>query len=304
MTFPLRILSIVTGLLILTAAGSSSGDLEFPDLAGPYLGLKPPGLMPEIFAPGVVSTEAWEAAPTFSPDGNELFFTMRADIDAGASENRLLYMRAENGKWTRPQQAPFAMDVGEFEAFISPDGEKLFFESQRQKPPGTDSKGEIWYSEKSDSGWSEPHYLSTVINANCVMFVTAAENGTLYFNSSIDGQYGIYRSQRKGDEYSAPEFLPDEINGLYGASHPYIAPDESYILFDAQVSTPGKSALYVSFKLTDGNWSKAVMLDESVNATRTENIPYVSPDGRHLFFHRKNDIWWVSSEVIEKKRPR
>jgi hypothetical protein len=47
---------------------------DFPALSGPYLGQKPPGLTPEIFAPGVVSTPMNEHSPAaFSPDGTELF---------------------------------------------------------------------------------------------------------------------------------------------------------------------------------------------------------------------------------------
>ena len=44
-------------------------------------------------------------------------------------------------------------------------------------------------------------------------------------------------------------------------------------------------------------------LDDSVNATVTENITYVSPDGKYLFFHRTNDIYWVDAEVIHRLRP-
>ena len=61
---------------------------EFPALQGPYLGQKPPGMTPEIFAPGIVSTAEFEFAGTFSPDGKEYFFTRRPDY--GGSENRIL----------------------------------------------------------------------------------------------------------------------------------------------------------------------------------------------------------------------
>jgi len=48
---------------------------NFPDLTGPYLGQKPPGLEPEIFAPGIISTELIEhGTVTFSPNGNEVFW--------------------------------------------------------------------------------------------------------------------------------------------------------------------------------------------------------------------------------------
>ena len=43
---------------------------DFPKLAGPYLGQKPPGMTPVIFAPGIIATEFHEHSfPSFSPDG-------------------------------------------------------------------------------------------------------------------------------------------------------------------------------------------------------------------------------------------
>ena len=60
---------------------------DHPVLQGPYLGQKPPGMTPKIFAPGIVSTAEFEFAGTFSPDGKEYFFTRRPDY--GGSENRI-----------------------------------------------------------------------------------------------------------------------------------------------------------------------------------------------------------------------
>ena len=30
---------------------------------------------------------------------------------------------------------------------------------------------------------------------------------------------------------------------------------------------------------------------------------YVSPDGKYLFFHLKEDIWWVDIKIIENLKP-
>ena len=52
------------------------------ELYEPYLGQNPPGLTPELYAPGIVSTEHHEFGITFSPDGKEIFFT-RMNPDEG-----------------------------------------------------------------------------------------------------------------------------------------------------------------------------------------------------------------------------
>jgi hypothetical protein len=295
---------ILIMLLVLSTTAPAvcqTGQQDLPVLKGPYLGQKQPGLTPEIFAPGIVSTEkAWEAAISFSPDGKEIFFTRREDIRG--TENRIMYSEFLDGKWTKPSLAPFARDVTEYEAFISPDGKKIFYNSDRPKPNSPTAVGEIWYSEKTPAGWGDGKYLTETINKGWIMFVTASGNNNLYFTAGFNRKFGIYRSAFKNGEYQEPEYLPSEINYLRGA-HPFIAPDESYLIFDAQPEGMGKSQLYISFRDKNGNWMKAVKFDETINKTNTENIPNVSPDDKFFFFHRNNDIYWVSAIIIEEMRP-
>jgi hypothetical protein len=63
-----------------------------------------------------------------------------------------------------------------------------------------------------------------------------------------------------------------------------------------------RTDLYVSFLGKDGNWTRAVKFGKEINATKTEGIASVSPDGRYLFFHRQNDIYWADSVVIGDMR--
>jgi Tol biopolymer transport system component len=57
---------------------------DFPILKGPYLGQKPPGMTPEIFAPGIVSTGLDELNSVFSPDGDEFYFCVRNSTNAAS----------------------------------------------------------------------------------------------------------------------------------------------------------------------------------------------------------------------------
>jgi len=293
-------------ILILLFVGLSSytqqKTIEYTELKGLFLGQKLPESTPEIFAPGIISTvNTWDAAISFSPDGMEIFFTRREDIQG--TENRIMYSELVNGVWSKPKLAPFARDITEYESFISPDGKKIFYNSDRSKPNSPKAVGGIWYSEKTPKGWSEGKYLTEKINKGWIMFVTAAMNNNLYFTAGFNRKFGIYKSEFKNGAYQEPEFLPNEINYLRGA-HPFIAPDESYLIFDAQPDGMGKSQLFISFKDKNGNWMKAIKFDETINKTYTENIPNVSPDGKYFFFHRNNDIYWVSAEIIEDLRPK
>ncbi len=285
----------ILSVIILFILSASSVEQKNTELKGEYLGQKPPTTIPELFAPGIVSTEeGWEAAVSFSPDGKEFFFTRRANIQG--RENRIMHMQLIDGEWTKAKLAPFAKNSSEFETFISPDGKTIYYGSDRTKPKGVKTEGEIWYSEKTANGWSEGKYLTETINKGWVMFVTAAANRNLYYTGGYNGKYGLYKSEFVNGEYQEPEYL------MRGA-HPFIAPDESYMIFDAQPEGMGKTQLYICFKNANGEWSEAIKFDKSINATNTENIPNVTPDGKYLFFHRNNDIYWVDAQIIENLRP-
>jgi len=285
----------IISVFILFILSNSLFEQKNTELSGEYLGQKPPGTTPELFAPGVVSTEeGWEAAVTFSPDGKEFFFTRRADIQG--NDNRLMYMQIKDGLWTMPKAAPFAKNLTEYESFIAPDGKTIFYNSDRPKPKGVNTKGKIWFSKKTPQGWSEGEYLTETINKGWIMFVTVAANNNLYFTAGFNNKYGLYKSELKNGEYQEPEYL------MRGA-HPFIAPDESYLIFDAQPEGMGKTQLYICFKDKNGDWTDAIKFDETINATNTENIPNVSPDGKYFFFHRNNDIYWVDAKIIENLRP-
>jgi hypothetical protein len=288
---------IFTLSILIVGFSNKQQKTNFPVLKGPYLGQKTPGKIPEIFAPGIISTEkGWEASISFSPDGKELLFTRRATIKG--MENRILYSKQIDGIWTKPELPSFAKEVVEFEALFSPNGKKVIFSSDRPRPPGISTKGDVWFVEKIASGWGEVKYMVPEINNGWAMFVSATENGTLYFTGGYNKKYGVFKSQLVNGKYTALEYLPEEINNIGGASHPFIAPDESYILFDGQPDGPAKTDIYISFQ-KGGEWTPAVKLNKNINATKTEGIVTVSPDGKYIFFHRNSDVYWVSTEVIE-----
>ena len=290
---------------VLKAAGADDSAKQFPRLTGDYLGMTPPGMTPEIFAPGIASTEyGANFAGTFSPDGNEFLFTRRNP------DQRIWHMTRAGGVWTEARPAPFSAGVMEFEPFISPEGKKLFFGSLRPKPGSSrpNSRADIWVAEKTDASWGEPRYLDPLLNDLAPMYMSAASNGTLYFTSNLGGR-GLYSSTLRDGRYQAPVRLPAEINSLL-AAHPYVSPDESYLVFDGRpLDNPEKDAdLYVSFKKKDGSWTPAARLDDTVNSDFNEIAASVSPDGKYLFFESPRSgtmcIYWVDARILDACKPK
>ena len=56
------------------ASGGSFARENTPIPDGPYLGQKPPGLVPEVFAPGIISTGGWEYGVVFAPGLQQVYY--------------------------------------------------------------------------------------------------------------------------------------------------------------------------------------------------------------------------------------
>ena len=91
---------------------------------------------------------------------------------------------------------------------------------------------------------------------------------------------------------------------MLNLGHPFVAPDGSYLVYDARRPGSGKSLLFISYRLKDGSWSQGVRVFDQDDAREYESCPTVSPDGKFLFFGRDHDIYWASAAFIEQRRPR
>jgi hypothetical protein len=112
---------------------------------------------------------------------------------------------------------------------------------------------------------------------------------------------GLIRYPFTDGNYGPPEGLPPAVNSPTGVAHGYIAPDSSFLVFDASNrpgSQGGEGDLYVCFRNPDGTWGDAQNLGDEVNTPGTNFCPSLSPDGKYLFFAMYKDIYWVSTEVI------
>jgi len=281
-----------------------SSPSEFPGLTGPYFGQKPPGMVPEIFAPGLVSLQPYfECCRAISPDAKEFFFVREHE-----GGDKIFRMSEEKNGWTKPLPIPYSDRAFQYTPFISPAGDKFLFMAGESRPRrgSTKSLPEVWMLIRSGKNWTAPHLVGSSIGGAQPFYISMTRNGTLYF-SCMD-RYGIYRSEFKEGKYSTAKRLPEEINYLDRVSHPFIAPDEDFILVDARNETAAHGGdLYISFHKKDGAWTKAVNMGEKINSSGYEMCPSVSPDGKYIFFGRgllgqKTDIYWVSAEIIEALR--
>ena len=77
---PHFILTLVFALLLsaCNTVKQKSKDSNSPTIVSPYFGQKSPGLIPEVFAPGIVSLkERVQGSVSFSPDLDEMYFSAK-----------------------------------------------------------------------------------------------------------------------------------------------------------------------------------------------------------------------------------
>ena len=271
---------------------------QFTEFSGDYLGQTPPGDTPVVFAPGIISRYSLEHGPAvFSPDGNEVYWAWR---DNPSTICHIWYMKRINNRWTKPESfAPFGDTVTHWDPFLSLDGKKLYFSAKNN------NKADIWFVEKQDKGWGKPQSISPVINNDVNDQCQAVLNrkGTVYYSGGC-----IIRSKFKKGNYLQPDTLPSSINMVRYDADPYIAPDDSYLLF-ASRRLNDQVDIYISFHdtLTD-TWSEPINAGEPINTYETDRFPAISPDGKYLFFTRYNgfgndmDVFWVSAKIIDRLR--
>ncbi len=250
-------LALPACIAVLTCLPSAgSGQEFFPELHGAYLGQKPPGFAPEVFAPGVISTDRREVSAAFTPDGRELYFC----IFGGNRGYTVMVTKEERRGWTAPGVAPFSGDYSEVDVFINSSGERFLYVSKRPvKKGGPAERGyQIWAMDRTPEGWSEPRHLGPVVNfGERHLFPTEAISGTLYYGAN-EGGFGrgdIFSSGLVNGVYQEPRNLGPFINTRNDETDALISPDEDYIIFTSagRADGYGNGDLYISFRAEDGN---------------------------------------------------
>jgi hypothetical protein len=259
-------------------------------MKGPYLGQKPPGKAPELFAPDAFRGVGVHESPAFSPDGREMF------VNVMGNNEQVRYFRSTDGAWSR-EAAPF--DVPQYlnGLFLSPSGRRLYLLVDE------DGRENFYYLERREGRWSKRQSLGSEVNSLTTHWsFSVASSEDLYFASKGD----LYQSRFDGQKHTRPVRLPAALNTSADEMTPFVAPDESYILFAR--NDGNRYDLFVSFRLRGDSWSEAVALGPGVNVPGVDDIcPMVSPDGKFLFFvsrriNRAFRAFWVDAEVIEDLR--
>jgi len=281
----------------LKAKGADTCDPKFPILEGPYLGEEPPGDVPKMFHPGIVSGYyRAHSSIVFTPDGKEAYW---AEMSRG--EGSVKVSRMVEKHWSYPVVAEVERDPA-----VSPDGKRLYFIKTRPYRAGEehggdpDVKEEYWYMEKTDTRWSAPVSVGEAVNKLGVHWPCSVDkDGNLYFSEFKENMY--FSGYVEG-EYQEPVNLVEHFSNATLVGHsPFISPEADYLLFSSD------DGIHISFRLQDGTWTDGISLGSEVNGSHVNVSPRISHDGKYMFYvsagqNRPWGIYWVSAGFIDRLR--
>ncbi|PCJ82509.1 MAG: hypothetical protein COA49_00120 [Bacteroidetes bacterium] len=270
-----------------------------------YIETIKPDTIPKVFAPNFISKrDVSEFGSVFSKNGKEFYFGVNNN-----NKSEIRYSQLKNGTWTTPVALITHKEYGYNDPFLSSSENKLFYISNMPRNErDTIQDHDIWYSKKINGKWSKPINAGENINSDKnEYYMSFTSNDKMYFSSNKnaevnrDHDFDIYASVFENGEFQKPIRMSDSINSRRYEADVFIAPDESYMIYCAALKDGyGKGDLYISFKdENSGVWSKSQNMGPSINTEKHELCPFVTWDGEYFFYTSNEDIYWVSSKIIE-----
>lgn len=282
-------LTVFLLIVFFSSQGQTSNFWNSPDA---YLGQTPPGNVPVIFALGKIALDGSFACRriAISSDGRELFYFCLDNWGGKPTFRRNEYFKYSNGNWNGPN---VLNDKKILAPVISSDDKALYFSG---------NSGDVWKSDRTDSGWSAPViYLKKKYGLYDFMIT---RSGNIYAGSNGNrggiGDWGLYDISKlqitETDTIMQSLGAPINTPGFNGDF--FIAPDESYIIISANETPDYESELYISYHKADNSWTNPKSLGPLINDGAAHRFgAYVSPDNKYLFYSKgnaeKGNTYWV-----------
>jgi len=286
-------LILCIGLLIITKSQDN-----FWNSSNAYLGQKPPGDEPEVFAERLLKDSGIVLGRvSFSKDGKAFYYSFaRHWFDRNGSGTKEI--KFEGGKWQRP--VVIADDITN--PAFSPDYKKLYLGG---------GNSQVWALDKTADGWARPRLW--LDKSYGLYNFQAANSGAFYAGSNGKqgskkdyGTYDFCKLTILGKD-TVIESLGPVINTPAFDGDFFIAPDESYIIISAKETPTFECELWISFRKNDQTWTKPLSLGNKINNGLAHRFgQYVTEDGKYLFYTRGTSerdcsIYWVRFDTLLAK---
>jgi len=285
----------LTSILVLFFGSIVSSQPIPPDSL--YFGQTPPGNIPVLFAPGIISLpDRNEAVITFSPDGESVIFYIEKWPQPGNPYT--MFATYTDNHWTSPDTIPFTIGRSTGEPFFAYNGSRLYmFATNAINHQGV---ADLSYTEKQGDNWGEPVSLGDPPNTENYQYHPCIVSDTSIYFSSNAGN--ICRSQYSNGAYQERVILPKPVNYIGSPTwgDPYVSPNETYLIFKSiREGGYGQNDLYISYKKPDGSWTNPKNFGNIINPPYDETSGDITPDSLYMTFGSNKDLYWVSTSFIE-----
>ena len=261
----------------------------------------------------IINTSERDAEPTFTPDGNTMYFNC-FDRE-GEIGSDICVTHRDGDDWTEPTIVweVSTRDYLEVEPLLSPDAQQLYIMSNR---PGGYGSTDIYVSDWVDGIWTEPRNLGEPFNSpdmdHCLYF-TGDEWEFAYWTSTREGGFGgndIWMSERIDGVWQKAQNLGPNVNSEASEHHSLPSEDgRSLYISTTRDEGFGMEDIYVTTRNENGEWTRLVNLGPGVNSDQHDRCPAFSPDFEYFFFDSERaggfgnkDIWYVPYSRIEAIR--
>jgi Tol biopolymer transport system component len=256
-----------------------------------------------------INSSAKDEHATFPEHGKTMYFASNREGGIGGYDLYVSYF--ENGIWSKAQllPSPINTEKDEYDPFITLDGKRLFFASNRNNE-GAYWNCDIFVSEWQKEKWDEPRiYDSIFVTLDKPDWgITITEDfKTLIFSSGRepvkDQTVQIFQSMWLGDRWSYPEILSAPVNSGIWEATPFLTPDGKTLYLNSARGEEDKTDVDIwKFEFIDGEWSNPQLMDGPFFSDKHDYDPCVSPDGKKFYFTSDRDggIGGPDIYVVEK----
>lgn len=242
-----------------------------------------PGLA-RRWTPPALSTDQYEATPSFSPDGKLMLFM---PASAAFAAYQLAQSHCTPQGWSLRQPLPFSKPapVDDADPFLTRDGRRLYFSSTRG--PGEDY--DIWTVERrADGSWGEPEMLPEPVNSpHAELLPRMDDAGRLYFGSNRPGGLG------KGDIHVATR----DAAGAWRVENMGAPVNTQWNELETEVSRDGNTLIVVAnrsdrwhlyhYRRAARGW-RDLGLVPGIDMAEFQVGPLLSPKADRLLFAQKD----------------
>lgn len=168
-----------------------------------------------------------------------------------------------------------------YNAIISGDGNTLMYMTKLPFYEG------VFMSRKRGANWSRPVNITPQIMSDGDQVVTGiSHDGNTILLAKADAfNSDIYISYFENGQWKRSKSVSKNINTKYWESHASFSADGKKIYFTSnRKGGMGAMDIYVSEMNEDGDWGEAVNLGEKINTPLNEDTPFITQDGKILYF--------------------